>query len=146
MYLKKFLCCPFCILFLFYQFYNPIFLLSPQNGTSDHLDMCILKLSSLAFQGDNFLFYLLLVYVNNCKKNNSVQSHLLYFLILLYFGSALKQRHSDHPIMCNLKLSSLAFQDHNFWLHLLLIYVNNCTRNSPVILFVFFVLCLLTNV
>jgi hypothetical protein len=40
-----------------------------QNGTCDHLDMCILKLSSLAFQDDIFLFYLLLVYVNNCRTN-----------------------------------------------------------------------------
>jgi hypothetical protein len=55
--------------------------------------------------------------------------------------------HSGHPIMCNLKLSSLVFQDDNLWLHLLLIYVNNmCTSNSPVVLFVFFLLCLLTNV
>jgi hypothetical protein len=56
-----------CIIFLFYQFYNLVFLLPLQNGTSDHLDMCILNLFSLVFQGDIFLFYLLLVYVNNCR-------------------------------------------------------------------------------
>jgi hypothetical protein len=35
----------------------------------NHLDTCILKLFSLAFQDDMFLFYLLLVYLNNCRTN-----------------------------------------------------------------------------
>jgi hypothetical protein len=84
--------------------------------------MCILKLSSLAFQGDNFLFYLLLVYVNNCKKNNSLQSHLLYFLILL--GRIRKKYKRDSiEIFSNtcLKIANFWWQ-YNDYVHDLLTY------------------------
>ena len=69
-----------CIVDKNLQFSTMYLVFEVLNG-SDHLDMCILKLSNLAFQDDNFLFYLLLVYVNNCRKKY-ILPHLFLFLIL----------------------------------------------------------------
>ena len=111
---------------------------------SNHLDMCILKLSSLAFQDDMFLFYRLLVYVNNCRTNfYSVPFVFIsYFtnFITCYVCSSHQNGTSDHLNMCILKFSNLVFQGDNvlFFLLLVLVYVNNCRTNISSVPFVFF--------
>ena len=130
--------------FVFFSYFTNFitwYFCSPQNGTCNHLDMCTLKLSSLAFQNDNLLFYLLLVYVNNCRS----KFYAAPFVFFSYFTNfktwyfcSPQNGTCDHLDMCILKFPSLTFKDDFFLFYLLLVYVNNCRKKFYAVPFVVF--------